>query len=182
MSLWLTIPNLLTLARLLLIPFVVRWVVHRQFTAAIAAFAVIAITDAADGILARRFGWITPVGAYLDPIADKLLLNSVYVALGMVGSVPWWLVVIVLGRDALILAGSGLAFLFTRWRRFPPSIWGKVSTFFQFLTGTACLVRHATLSPILAVVCEPLVWVTAVATIWSGIHYGWRGVHSVRTY
>jgi len=141
---------------------------------------VAAATDAIDGYAARRLGAVTAAGAVLDPIADKLLLTGVYLALAMAGSVPWWLVGVIFGRDLLILAASAVALLTTRLRAFPPSVWGKASTFFQILTAVAFLGRDASGSPFLAALSAVLIWPTLTLTIWSGIHYGWRGARLLR--
>ena len=108
-----------------------------------ALFAVSAATDSLDGWLARRNGWESKFGAVADPIADKLLLVISYVCLGWQGAMPRWLVIVVLGRDVLILLFGAVAFLFTTLRDFPPSRWGKLSTFFQILAAGAVMVRYS---------------------------------------
>ena len=177
---WLTLPNLFTLARLLLAPIIVYEILHRRAFAALSIFAVAAATDVIDGYLARRFGAATAAGAFLDPIADKLLLTGVYLALALAGSVPWWLVGVIFGRDLFILASSAVALLATRLRAFPPSIWGKASTFFQILTAVAFLGRDAFESTLLAALSAALIWPTLALTVWSGVHYGWRGARLLR--
>ena len=97
-----------------------------------------ALTDILDGAVARRFRLATPAGAWLDPVADKCLLSGVFLALAAAGTVPWWLVGIVFGRDFYILAGAATVMLLTPVRKFPPSIWGKVSTLVQIVTAVAC--------------------------------------------
>jgi cardiolipin synthase (CMP-forming) len=176
MRTWLTLPNLFTLARLLLAPVVVSAILHRRAFAALSIFAVAAATDVIDGYLARHFGAATPAGAFFDPIADKLLLTGVYLALALAGTVPWWLVGVIFGRDLLILAASAVALLATRLRAFPPSIWGKASTFSQVLTAVAFLGRDAFGWPLLAAFSAALIWPTLALTVLSGLHYGWRGV------
>jgi cardiolipin synthase (CMP-forming) len=180
MRTWLTLPNLFTLARLLLAPVIVLAIVDRCALAALSIFAIAAATDAIDGYLARHLGAATPGGAFLDPIADKLLLTSVYLALALAGSVPWWLVGVIFGRDLLILVSAGVALLATHLRAFPPSVWGKASTFFQILTAVFCLGRDAFRWPILAQLSDLIIWPTLALTVWSGIHYGWRGVRLLR--
>jgi cardiolipin synthase len=180
MRTWLTLPNLFTLARLLLAPVIVSAILHRRAFAALCIFAVAAATDVIDGYLARHLGAATAAGAFLDPIADKLLLTGVYLALALAGSVPWWLVAVIFARDLLILASAAVALLATKLRAFPPSIWGKASTFFQILTAVAFLGRDAFASPLLAASCAALVWPTLALTVWSGIHYGWRGARLLR--
>ncbi|MGO4885265.1 MAG: CDP-alcohol phosphatidyltransferase family protein [Bryobacteraceae bacterium] len=180
MRAWLTLPNLFTLARLLLAPMVIYEIVNRQAFAALAVFAVAAATDIIDGYLARHFGAATPGGAFLDPIADKVLMSGVFLALAWAGDVTWWFVGVIFGRDLLILAASLVALATTKLRAFPPSAWGKASTFFQILTAVCFLGRDAFKWPILELLSAVLVWPTAALTVWSGIHYGWRGVRLLR--
>ncbi len=177
-----SIPNLLTLSRLLLAPFVFCAITGGRHTAALVLFACAALTDGLDGMLARRFGQTTSVGAFLDPIADKLLLSGVYVALAIAGSVPWWLVIIVLGRDIFLLASSGIVMLFTVLRQFQPSVWGKLSTLVQIVCALAWMLQNAGISPQLNGVAQALVWPTAAVTLWSGLHYSWRTIRSLRVH
>ena len=179
---WLSPPNLVTLIRLLLVPFLLMSILRGQHFRALALFAVAAVTDVVDGALARRFAWGTDVGTYLDPIADKALLSGLYLTLAYTRAVPWWFVGVIFGRDLMILASSGLALLFTRLRRFPPSVWGKASTFLQIVTAVAWMVRNVTHSPVVEMLAEGLLWPAAALTVWSGIHYGWRGLRLVRTH
>jgi cardiolipin synthase len=180
MTTWLTLPNLFTLARLLLAPAIVYAILNRRAFAALCIFAVAAATDVIDGYLARHFGAATATGAFFDPIADKLLLSGVYLALALAGSVPWWFVGVIFGRDLLILAASAIALLATKLRSFPPSVWGKASTFFQILTAVCFLGRDAFGWRLLVVLSAALVWPTLVLTVWSGIHYGWQGTRRLR--
>jgi cardiolipin synthase len=180
MQTWLTPPNLFTLARLLLAPVIVIAILNHRAFAALCVFAAAAATDVIDGYLARNFGAATAAGAFFDPIADKLLLTGVYLALALSRSVPWWLVGVIFGRDLLILAASAIALLATKLRAFPPSRWGKASTFFQILTAVCFLARDALGWPVLSVLSAALVWPTLALTVWSGIHYGWRGVRLLR--
>jgi len=180
MRAWLTLPNLFTLARLLLAPVVIYDIVNRRAFPALAIFAVAAATDIIDGYLARQFGSSTAGGAFLDPIADKILLSGIFLALAWSGDVPWWFVGIVFGRDLLILAASLVALAATKLRAFPPSVWGKASTFFQVLTAVCFMGRNAFKWPILESLSAALVWPTAALAVWSGIHYGWRGVRLLR--
>ena len=126
--------NLLTLLRIVLVPFVILAILEDRHSLALALFAGAALTDILDGAVARRFRLATPAGAWLDPVADKCLLSGAFLALAAAGMMPWWLVGIVFGRDFYILAGAASVMLLTSVRKFPPSIWGKVSTFVQILT------------------------------------------------
>jgi len=181
MRTWLTLPNLFTLARLALAPVIAWMILEHRAMEALTWFAIAAATDLIDGFLARRLGTATAAGAFLDPIADKLLMTGVYLALALERSVPWWLAGIIFGRDVLILTASVVALQFTRLRAFPPSVWGKASTFSQVLTAVAFLGRNALGSSVLAMFCAVLIWPTAGLTVWSGVHYGWRGARLLRT-
>ncbi len=139
----LNLANILTAVRLGLTPLAVRAIVAQRFRLALAIFFVAAATDGLDGLAARRLNLRTRLGAYLDPIADKLLLSASYLALGVSGAVPWWLVLLIFVRDLLILAMAGAALVFTAQRDFPPSIWGKVSTACQVLAAVVTLAKGA---------------------------------------
>lgn len=177
---WLTLPNLFTLARLLLAPVAVWAILSRRDFAALCIFALAAATDLIDGYWARHFGAASASGAMLDPIADKALMSGVYLALALAGSVPWWLVGVIFGRDLLILAATVFALSATKLRAFPPSVWGKASTFFQVLTAVCFLGRNAFEWRLLSVLSATLIWPTLALTVWSGIHYGWRGIGLLR--
>src|SRR5690349_20248445 len=177
-----SIPNLLTIARLLLAPFVCRAILNGRHTAALALFACAALTDGLDGILARRFGQTTSLGAWLDPIADKLLLSGVYVVLAIAGSVPWWLVVVVFGRDVFLLVSSGIVMLLPEFRRISTSLWGRISTLVQIVCAIAWMLQNIGISSQLHSVAEALVWPTAAVTLWSGLHYSWRTIRSLRAH
>jgi cardiolipin synthase len=141
---------------------------------------VAAATDLIDGYLARHAGAASAVGAFFDPIADKLLMTGVYLALALEGSVPWWLVAVIFGRDLLILAAAAVALMATKLRAFPPSVWGKASTFFQILTAVLFLGRNAFGSSLLIALSAASIWPTLAMTVWSGVHYGWRGARLLR--
>ena len=180
MRAWYSLPNLFTLARLLLVPAIVWEIWHRHAFAALALFAAAATTDIIDGYLARHFRMATPGGAFLDPIADKALLSGVFLALALAGDVPWWLVAVIFGRDILILLASAIALKFTKLRAFPPSLWGKASTFFQILTAVGFLGRNTFGWPILIAFSSVIIWPTLALTVWSAVDYGWQGIRRLR--
>lgn len=177
---WLTVPNFFTLLRVLLTPLVVQATLAGEHTRALVLFFAAGITDVLDGGAARRFGATSRVGAYFDPIADKVLLSAVYLALAGGGMVPWWFVGLVLGRDVLILAAAGGFLLATEVRKFPPSQLGKLSTFFQISAAIAWMVRNASPVPWVNATAWALLWTSAVVTLASGIDYAVRGVRMVR--
>jgi cardiolipin synthase len=177
---WLNVPNSFTLLRLALAPVVIRAILDGRHFAALAIFAIAAVTDILDGASARHFGIATTAGAVLDPIADKCLLSGVFLGLGLAGSMPWWLVGIVFGRDLYILLAAAAALLFTRIRKFPPSVWGKASTFVQIATVVLWMGRDLLPLPAFDTLAAAMPWPCAAFTVWSGIHYTWRGVHVIR--
>src|SRR6266849_10007941 len=175
-----SLPNLLTLLRLALAPVIFWEILSARHELSLWLFIAAAVTDALDGAFARHFRQSTKFGAYLDPIADKVLLSGVFLSLAAVHSVPWWLVIVIFGRDVLLLASSAIALLFTQVRQFPPSVWGKLSTFFQISCATAWMVQNVLNSASIQAVANALIWPAAAATIWSALHYSWRGFRILR--
>jgi len=180
MPLWLNVANLLTLSRLLLVPAIVEAILSGRHVRTLALFLAAAVTDLADGMAARRFKVQTGAGAYLDPIADKCLLSGIFLALAAARIVPWWFVVIVFGRDLYILLAATGIMLWTPIRKFPPSVWGKVSTFVQISTAVVWMVRNMLGNPLLVMLSGAMLWISAAFTVWSGIHYTWRGIQLLR--
>mgnify|MGYP000622146293 CR=1 FL=1 len=170
------VPNALTLLRAVLTPAVGYFLAADDLAAALALLAVAAATDAADGFLARRWDAASPLGAYLDPIADKLLAATVFIGLAAAGRLPWWLAGLVLGRDLLIVGFAAWALGRTRIRKFPPSGWGKLSTILQFSLGLASLLDAAAPAGWSRRLMEALIPMTAAGTVWSGFHYGWLAI------
>ncbi|MGA2271606.1 MAG: CDP-alcohol phosphatidyltransferase family protein [Bryobacteraceae bacterium] len=172
--------NLLTLLRLVLVPFVIGAILEGHHTIALALFACAASTDVLDGAVARRFGLATPGGAWFDPIADKCLLSGVFLALAGTGIVPWWLVGIIFGRDLYILLGAAAVMLLTPVRRFPPSIWGKVSTFVQIVTAVLWMAGSLLQARVMHALSSAMLWPCAAFTVWSGIDYTRRAIRTLR--
>src|SRR6185369_4738568 len=171
---WVNLSNLLTLLRLALVPWIFRAILHGEHFTALAVFSGAALTDILDGAAARRFGWSTQVGADLDPIADKCLMSGVFLALALARIVPWWFVAVVFGRDIYILLAVGVLLLFTPVRKFPPSVWGKVSTFVQIVTAILWLASDFLEIGVLNSLSALMLWPCMAFTLWSGIHYTWR--------
>jgi cardiolipin synthase len=170
------LPNLFTLARLVLAPFIASDILRGHYSRAIILLFAAGFTDVIDGYLARRLKASTPAGAYFDPIADKILLSVIYVSLGLAAAMPWWMVGVVFGRDILILAMAAYGLLFTTLRKFPPSVWGKISTFFQIAAALVVMGDRAGIpAPVTLALCLML-----VGTIVSGLHYMWRGLVMLR--
>ena len=165
------LPNLITAIRLVLTPFLVAAILQGRWTPAFWIGIAAGVTDALDGPAARLLKVSSKVGAYADPIVDKLMLSAAYIALGIVQALPWWMVALVFARDLFILAMAAYGYLFTTIRDFPPTIWGKLSTFVQIFTAMALIFNKA-ISP---VPVAPYLWTMVATTAWSGIHYGYRG-------
>jgi len=178
---WLNLANLFTLTRLILVPYIVRAILEGSHASALALFLLAAITDGVDGALARGYGQATQAGAYLDPIADKCLLSGIFLALGAIGSVPWWFVAIVLGRDIYILLAVLAVIGLTRIRKFPPSRWGKIATFVQIALAVTLMTKNIWPSPVLQVLSSVMLWVCVGFTVWSALHYTLRGAQTLRT-
>ena len=144
-------------------------------------FGGAAFTDLLDGAVARRFGGVSKLGLYLDPIADKILLSSTYIGLAAGGAVPVWVVVVIFGRDLWIVALSLAALRFTTFRDLNPSVWGKASTFVQVITAVAVMAAEGYGNAALRRVCDGLVLVVAAFAAISAADYSWRGIRWLRS-
>src|SRR3974377_965891 len=126
-----TVPNQITLLRLGFLPFFLILILYERYRWALFVLLFVALTDAVDGYLARTLHQKSALGAYLDPIADKLLLSSSFIVLAMAKKIAWWLTVLVLSRDVLLLVVSAVILIIQGYRPFPPSLLGKATTFFE---------------------------------------------------
>ena len=163
------LPNLLTAARLLAAPYILYLLWTGEYRTALVWFSIASFTDVLDGFLARRLKVTSSIGALLDPVADKVLLSGSFLTLGLKGVIPFWLMVIVLGRDLLILGFAIIALTRKTRRDFPPSVWGKASTASQIAYVLFAVGYEAAITPL--VVATILGWIAAALTIWSGIDY-----------
>ncbi len=166
-----TVPNQITFLRLGFLPFFIIMILYHHYAWALAILLVAGASDGLDGLLARSLNQKTSLGAYLDPIADKLLLSSSFVVLALEGQIRWWLTILVLGRDVLILTAAAVILATIGYRRFPPSIFGKITTTLQILLVFAVLLVIVTHSSLLAFVRQGLVYLVAGFTVFSGFHY-----------
>jgi cardiolipin synthase len=123
-----SIPNIITLGRIMLVPIIVWAIVSSQMEAAFALFLIAGISDAVDGFLAKRFNMTSELGALLDPLADKALLVSIYLALGIWGDIPRWIVILVVSRDIMIVAAVIVSWLFDKPVEMKPSKVSKLNT------------------------------------------------------
>jgi len=126
-----TAPNQLTLLRMVFVPFIVIHLVEGRYVWALVVFVVAGFSDGLDGLLARTLHQQTLLGQYLDPIADKLLLSTMFLVLSILRKIPWKYAVVVFSRDVSILAASAVLFAIAGLRNFRPSIFGKANTFSQ---------------------------------------------------
>src|SRR5271163_1608348 len=126
-----TAPNQLTLLRMIFVPFIVIELVESHYFWALLLFVVAGFSDGLDGLLARRLHQQTLLGQYLDPIADKLLMSTMFLVLSIEQMIPWKYTVVVFSRDISILIISGVLFMIAGLRDFRPSIFGKANTFAQ---------------------------------------------------
>lgn len=163
------IPNCITIIRILLIPLLVILLLEGRILAAFWVFVVAGVSDGLDGFLARALKQKTEFGAFIDPLADKLLLITSFITLAVLDIVPNWLTVVVVSRDVLILGGIGILMLFGRAIAFRPSLLSKATTFLQLATVVFHLGQEY---------FTPLLWarvglisLTAICTILSGVHY-----------
>jgi cardiolipin synthase len=173
----LNLPNTLTLIRILTIPFFLEFLAYQLYFEALIVFVIGGFTDFLDGLTARWMNQQTALGAYLDPVADKLLVFTSYVMLGSIGGIPAWLAVVVVARDALIVIGYVIIHVLVEERlQMKPTRIGKWSTTFQLLTlGVALTLLH---DPKLfsSWVLDIFVVITAITTVVSGCQYLYRGL------
>jgi cardiolipin synthase len=174
----LTPANQLTILRMVFIPVFVILLVYDHLGWAFAVFILAGVTDGLDGLIARWFRQKTSLGAYLDPIADKLLLTTSFVVLsirgmGLPNLLPLWLTILVISRDVIMISSVLIIVITTGHRTFPPSIYGKTTTCLQIVTIIAVLyLNYRNIS------VPALNWLfvaTAVVTVYSGLDYIYRG-------
>jgi cardiolipin synthase (CMP-forming) len=164
-----TIPNLITSIRIILVPIFVIYLINEKFGSALVVFILAGLSDGADGLVARLFDQKSKLGSYLDPLADKILLIAAFVVLAVIGFLPPWLTVIVISRDVLILLGVLILFLNGTTFTVRPSVLSKMTTCVQL--GTVFVVLAKSQIVFLSQLSYPLFWVTGILTISSGLHY-----------
>jgi cardiolipin synthase len=164
-----TVPNLITTIRIILAPVFVIYLINDQFLAALIVFLLCALSDGLDGMVARLMNQRSKLGAYLDPLADKLLLVAAFVTLSVRGYLPAWLTVLVFSRDTIILLGVLVLFLNRMEFTIKPTPVSKVTTWLQFITVLAVLLQ--VYMPSLTRFYPYIFYLTALLTISSGLHY-----------
>ena len=179
---WLTIPNLLTLFRILLtLPFL-YFVNEGRFGIALSVFFLASLTDFADGFLARRLKQQSNLGRFLDPLADKLLITAAFVVMAVphagFASIPVWLAIVVVGRDAVIVLGALIVYSITKFKVFTPTLLGKINTFIELGLIVWFLVFHSTGRLVFLL---PFMYaIVAVSVALSGTEYLIRGANILR--
>jgi cardiolipin synthase (CMP-forming) len=139
----LSIPNLITLARILAVPVILWAITSGEMRIAFILFLVAGLSDLVDGYLAKRFGMATELGAYLDPLADKAMIVAIYVALGIVEAIPRWLVILVVSRDIMIVGAVILSWLVDKPVKLKPLTVSKLNTVVQIIFATVVLAALA---------------------------------------
>jgi cardiolipin synthase (CMP-forming) len=166
-----TVPNQITLLRLGILPFFLILIAYEHYRYALLILVLAGCSDGIDGLLARKLNQKSAIGAYLDPIADKLLLSSSFILLAMEKQLDWWLTIMVLSRDIMMLTVAAVIILISGYRPFPPSLLGKATTLFQIIL-VFVVVLHAGYPDLgLTVVVRFLMYLVAVITTVSGFHY-----------
>jgi cardiolipin synthase (CMP-forming) len=174
-----TTANQLTILRIVFVPVFIILLVYNELGWALGTFVLAGITDVLDGVIARRFGQKTSIGAVLDPLADKLLMASSILILSLPqmefhNTIPRWLMIVIIFRDVFILLVSLIVVLMVGWRVFTPTPYGKASTVMQVLTVLSVLYTNWRGQPVPEL--NILFYTTGLMTAFSGIHYLVRGL------
>ena len=164
------IPNVITLLRIVLVPVFIRFILKGNYTAALWIFFAAGVSDALDGFIAKRFNFCTRLGAFLDPLADKVLLISSVVVFARAGCLPTWLALTIIARDVVIVGGAGAFYLRSGRLDMAPSRASKLNTFVQICLIFA-LTLHLSGFAMVAVWLPTLFALTFAAAIVSGGHY-----------
>ena len=164
-----TIPNLITSLRIVLVPILVIYLLDGRLLPALVVFVIAGLSDGVDGFLARVFNQKSRLGSFLDPLADKILLVATFIVLAVRDFLPAWLSVVVISRDVLILLGVLILSLYRGNFLIRPSMLSKLTTCFQLFTVFAVLSEE--MIHLLSYTGDLLLWTTAALTIGSGLHY-----------
>lgn len=169
-----TIPNIITLSRILLLPFFAVTLLYKEYQYALLLFVAAAITDMLDGFIARVTYQVTDVGKILDPVADKFFLITSFVLMSYIELIPKWLTIIVISKDIIVVSGCFIIYFITHNLKIEPSILGKLASGAQFiLIGMvllSCNMKNG------LQVTMPFLVIVAIVTSLSGIHYAYKGL------
>jgi len=169
------IPNIITIARLAMIPLLLLLLREQNYQAALLVFIVAGLSDGLDGFIARRYHFESHLGGVLDPLADKLLMVSTYVSLTLLGHIEFWVLLVVLSRDFLIIGGYLVVTSQSGAVKMEASIFSKFNTVAQIVLVVAILFEQARLVSVPLLV-DFLVYTVAITTVISGAHYYWAWI------
>ena len=174
------LPNILTILRILLVPVFINLLIYGLYPSALGIFLLASFTDGLDGIIARTANQRTTLGTYLDPMADKLLLTTAFIALSVLQFIPVWVSVIVVSRDIILVLGALVLHLAQTQFIVAPTPLGKATTFLQLLyviliLSLIVLNKHTNLE-------QPLVFALLLLTVASGLHYIYRGIRPLNNH
>lgn len=164
------IPNIITCSRILLIIPIIMAIFNNDYKIACYLFILAGISDGLDGFLARRFNWVSRFGSIADPIADKLLLMSCFIALALKEVIPFWLPVTIILRDLWVISGAVSYHYLIRPYQMAPTFMSKINTFLQILLLFLTIINLG-ITEIKPAMLDAMVWLTLVACVLSGIHY-----------
>jgi cardiolipin synthase (CMP-forming) len=173
-------PNQLTMLRLIFVPFIVNAVIDDHYGTALILFILAGISDGLDGVLARALKQRTRLGEYLDPIADKLLLSSLFFVLSIMHKIPWRVTVLVFSRDIGILVVAAVLYATTSLRDFRPSLFGKANTVTQIATLAVVLLAEVYPAAWIVSFRQAGLWLTFALTLISWLHYTLTLPHRMR--
>jgi cardiolipin synthase (CMP-forming) len=177
-----TAPNQLTLLRMVFVPFIVIELVDGHYFRALVLFVIAGFSDGLDGLLARSLHQQTLLGQYLDPIADKLLLSTMFLVLSILHKIPWKFTVLVFSRDISILAASAVLFAIAGLRNFQPSIFGKANTFSQIAAVFFAMLFQVRSVRWIWIARTVFLRATFAFTIISALHYVFLVQHRLRSH
>jgi cardiolipin synthase len=175
-------PNQLTLLRMVFLPFIIIHLVAGHYRWALALFVLAGLSDGLDGLLARTLKQQTVLGQYLDPMADKLLLSTMFLVLSILHKIPWKFTVLVFSRDISIVCASAVLFAIAGMRDFRPSIFGKANTLAQVAAVFFVLLLEVEHARWIAIARLTFLRATFAFTIISGLHYIFVVGHRLRTH
>jgi cardiolipin synthase (CMP-forming) len=176
-----TVPNQITFLRLGFLPIFLILISYEHYKWALLVLVIAGFSDGIDGLIARKFDQRSSLGAYLDPIADKLLLSSSFLILAFKKELAWWLTILVLSRDVLILIVAVVIILVFGYRPFPPSIFGKLTTFFQIILVFCVVLGAAYPDPRLSQLNHALIYLVSTLCIVSALHYSFTTSRHLNT-
>jgi cardiolipin synthase len=175
------VPNTLTVLRIILVPIIIICLIQGQYLSALLLFIIAGITDGLDGFFARILKQKSVLGSYLDPLADKTLISSSFIALAVMGSIPAWLTVIVISRDFIILLGISVLALLSIPFEVRPTMVSKMTTAFQLLAIFLVLLLSTFHLQVDGKWITAVFWMTALLTIVSGLGYLIRGIRYINS-